>query len=381
MSAVEDFHQSLEQLKKVERFRSLNAFRADGIYLITDSNVRLCNFGSNDYLGFASHRAKLERQGAGSSALVAGWTDTHRELTEALAAFEQTDSACLFPSGYAACSGVVSTLARDADVIFSDSLNHASLIDGCRLSNAVCFVYPHRDVVALRSMLSKHRARFRRAWIVTDAVFSMDGHLAPLVDLCDVGDEFDAGLIVDEAHATGVLGERGAGLTELLGVKDRVSVVIGTLSKAIGSHGGFAASNETTINYLINHCRSLIYSTALPPSSVIAASQSLETIQKSSQERERVKSLARTLRSQLGLVAEGLESSVPIVPVLIGTDKESLSVSRHLSRSGLFVPAIRPPTVPEGTARLRISLTALHTDKMLQELVSLLSDRVSELGA
>ena len=375
MSAIEDFQQSLEHLKKVERFRSLDPIRTDGAYLITESNLRLCNFGSNDYLGFASRRAQREGQGAGSSALVAGWTDSHQELSRALADFEQTESACLFPSGYAACSGVVSTLATEADVIFSDSLNHASLIDGCRLSKAKCFVYPHRDVKSLRSLLSEHRANFRRAWIVTDSVFSMDGHLAPLVDLCDAGEAFEAGLIVDEAHATGVLGECGAGLTELLGVKDRVSVVIGTLSKAIGSHGGFAASDETTINYLINHCRPLIYSTALPPTSVMAAARSLKTIQESSHERKHVKSLAMTLRGLLGLAVEHRESSVPIVPVIIGTDKESLAASLRLRDSGFYVPAIRPPTVPEGTARLRISLTALHTEKMLEDLVSCLNAR------
>ncbi|MGC6446712.1 MAG: aminotransferase class I/II-fold pyridoxal phosphate-dependent enzyme [Rubripirellula sp.] len=369
MRAFDDFDGEINRLKTLGRLRSLTPRRAEGIYLYTDHGERLCNFSSNDYLGFASRHCDPDRQGAGASALVSGWTELHQSLADDLAGFEQMEASCLFPSGYAACSGTVATLAREGDIIFSDALNHASLIDGCRLSRATCVVYPHRDMPALRALLGEQRRRYRNAWLVTDGVFSMDGHVAPLVQICDLAEEFDASVIVDEAHATGVLGDRGAGVAELLGVKHRVDVIIGTLSKALGAHGGFVASNSQVVRYLINRCRSLIYSTALPPVVVDAARVSLNRIATTAADRQRVKSLARSVRAKLEQVVSIHEMDVPIIPVIVGADNQATCLAEKLRKHGFFVPAIRPPTVPEGTARLRISLSALHTDQMIEDLI------------
>ena len=370
MYSRDDFKEELQRLKTLERLRRLEPRKAEGVYLIEKNGNRLCNFGSNDYLGFAVRTPAVSRQGAGASALVSGWTDQHQDLADQLAIFESTEAACLFPTGYAACSGVVSTLAGENDIIFSDALNHASLIDGCRLSKAKCLVYPHRDMATLRQILHENRSQYRNAWIVTDGVFSMDGHLAPLEQICDLRDEFDLGVIVDEAHATGVLGKQGKGVAELLGVKQRVDVVIGTLSKGIGSHGGFVASNSETIDYLINHCRTLIYSTALPPNSVAAASESLRRVQSNTIERERVTSFAQFIRQELGITVGSHETGIPIIPLIVGEDHKAVSVSNSLHESGFYVPAIRPPTVPSGTARLRISVTPLHSQEMVEQLLS-----------
>ncbi|MGB1925128.1 MAG: aminotransferase class I/II-fold pyridoxal phosphate-dependent enzyme [Rubripirellula sp.] len=379
MHAFNEFREQLEHLKKVERFRSLNAWRTDGIYLIAKDSKELCNFGSNDYLGFAARNHESHRCGSGASALVSGWSNLHQDLAADLSLFESKDAVCVFPSGYAASSGTVSTLTREGDLILSDELNHASLIDGCRLSKASCLIYPHRDMSALRELLRAHRHRFKNAWIVTDSVFSMDGHLAPLNAICDLRDEFDAAVIIDEAHATGVLGENGSGLAEWLNVKHRVDVVIGTLSKAIGSHGGFVASSQTVVDYLINRCRPMIYSTALPQSSVLAATASVKRIRANPSERDHVKSLAQTLRESLGLDASKKEMLVPIVPVVVGSDELAVSLSKQLSELGFYIPAIRPPTVPEGLARLRISLSALHTHKMLENLIQHLLPLIQDL--
>jgi len=369
MSDFSEFDKELQRLKTLERFRTLESRRTDGIYLITENHQRLCNFGSNDYLGYATQDSLKFHQGSAASPLVCGWSEIHEDLSLELARFESAEAVCLFSSGYAASSGAVATLARERDVIFSDELNHASLIDGCRLSRAKCFVYSHRDIASLRLLMSKHREHYQNAWIVTDSVFSMDGHLAPLTELCDLRDEFGAAIIIDEAHATGVFGEGGSGLAEWLNVKKRVDVIIGTLSKAIGSQGGFIASTRTIIDYLTNRCRSLIYSTALPQSSVAAAAQSVHKIMQSSRERDRVTSLAEMLRESLAIKTSSKEMLVPIIPVVVGSDGAAIAAAQQLRQAGFYVPAIRPPTVPEGQARLRISLSALHTEEMIVDLL------------
>lgn len=334
-----------------------------------DDGKRLANFGGNDYLGLASRPAPIDASGSGASALVCGWTESHQRLADALAQFESTEAAVLFPSGFAACSGTVATLAQAGDLILSDQLNHASLIDGCRLSPARCLVYPHRDCDALEDLLQRARGQSQRAWIVTDGVFSMDGHVAPLPELCDLADRYDAHLIVDEAHGTGVMGAGGRGVCEAYGVKDRVPIRIGTLSKAIGSHGGFVAATRVVVDYLINRCRPLIYSTALPPASVRAAEASLEQIRTQPQLRQRLHDLAGHLRRGLGIDSAPLEQTVPIVPVIVGSDERACEASSRLWEAGFYVPAIRPPTVPEGSARLRISLSALHQQATVDELL------------
>ncbi len=293
MATFDHLARQLALLREQRRLRKLVPRAADGVYLVSPDGRRVLNFGGNDYLGLVAQHgvgaggANVGGGGSGASPLVCGWTPSHQDLAERIAAFEATEAAVLFPSGYAACSGTIATLAQADDLILSDQLNHASLIDGCRLSRADCRIYPHRDCETLAAVLEQSRRDFHQAWIVTDGVFSMDGHVAPLGELCDLAERYDASLIVDEAHGTGVLGSSGSGVCEAMGVKDRVAIRIGTLSKAIGSQGGFVAAPQLVIDYLINRCRSLIYSTALAPPAVASAIAGFDAIANEPERRAR----------------------------------------------------------------------------------------------
>lgn len=347
---------------------------------------RLRNFAANDYLNLAhdprvvaAARAALDEcgAGAGASALVTGRSAWHVRLEERLAAFEGREAALLFPSGYAANVGTIPALARPQDVVFCDRLNHASLIDGCRLSGARFRVYRHDQLDRLERELGK-AAGHRRRWIVTDSVFSMDGHLAPLPALCDLAERFDAGLIVDEAHATGVLGTDGRGAAELLGVEDRVTVRIGTLSKAVGSLGGFVAGPRPLIDWLVNAARTQIFSTALPPSACAAALTALEIIQREPLRRQHLLARSEHLRQQLTAQGSPLPAGGcgPILPVILGDADRTVAAAARLEAAGLLVPAIRPPTVPSGTSRLRISLSAVHTEEDIDALCQVFGQAV-----
>lgn len=396
MNRFADFVADLDQLREDGRLRQLVPQSIDGPYLVDDQGHRRLNFGGNDYLGIVaeppitalSTETTASSGGSTASALVCGWSPLHDRLARQIAAFESTPAATLFPSGFAACSGTVATLAGDDDLVLSDQLNHASLIDGCRLSRAARVIYPHRSVRDVTEILRTRRHEFRRVWIVTDGVFSMDGHIAPLSQLCDVAEQYDADLIVDEAHGTGVLGESGSGLCEATGTKSRVTIRIGTLSKAIGCQGGFVAGPKPLIDTLINRCRPLIYSTSLSPLVVQAAIDSLAVIRSEPQRREMVTDLARRFRDQIASVTgtlshahpghaaiqpnelSELERGVPIIPVHIGADSDAVRCAGQLADRGFFVPAIRPPTVPSGTARLRVSLSAVHTASMIDDLAA-----------
>lgn len=394
----------LDEADQLGMRRRLVPRELDGPYLV-EGDRRLINFGGNDYLGIAMESsgvgaaAKPEgstqatpqpptasahpgerRLGSGSAAspLVCGFTPLHARLCEELAALEQVESAVLFPSGFAACSGVVAALAEAGDLVLSDSLNHASLIDGCRLSKATRFIYPHRDHRAVAALLTAHRKRFARVFIITDSVFSMDGTRAPLVELADLADAYDATLIVDEAHATGVLGHRGAGLCELLGVEDRIPIRIGTLSKAIGAHGGFVVGPRVVIDYLLQQSRPLIYSTAAPPTTITAALRGLRIIREEPERRNRVLDLSRRVVEQLNRGQRRVvDHGTPIIPVVLGEAGVTLAASERLAEAGFYVPAIRPPTVPPNMSRLRISLSAAHTDEMITALCGALQPSAS----
>lgn len=341
------------------------------------------NFGSNDYLGLAADprlalaartAAEAYGWGAGASPLISGWTECHEQLAMDLADFERTEAAVVFPTGFAANLGTIPALVGAGDVIYSDRLNHACLIDGMRLSRATIRVYPHNDVDQLAALLARERHAFRRALIATDGVFSMDGDLAPLADLADLADRFRAILMVDEAHGTGVFGEDGRGAASEAGVAARVPVRVGTLSKALGGLGGFVAGSRRLIDHLVNHARTLIYSTALPPPAAAAAREALAIAVREPWRRDRVLALAERLRGRL--TAHGLavgRSRGPIVPVVLGDPAIALSSSARLLEDGLFVPAIRPPTVPDGTSRLRISLTAAHSSEDVDTLCDALA--------
>ena len=344
---------------------------------ITLDGLTLINFGSNDYLGLAAeslndHVIEAIRRhgwGSGASALVTGRGSLHAELEAALADFEGAEAALLFPSGFAANVGAVTSLAGKGDVIFSDAKNHASIIDGCRLSGARVQVYPHGDLDYLRMMLPQASV-FRRRLIVTDGLFSMDGDLAPLCDLAAMAAQFEAMLMVDEAHATGVFGDHGRGTVEHWGVEEGVHVRVGTLSKAAGSIGGFVVGSRALIDWIANRARPYIYSTAPPEAIAAAGLAGLKQIEEEPHRRIELLSRAEQLRRQLiALGCDTGESASQIIPIIVGEPQATMRIAAALRENGFFVPGIRPPTVPEGESLLRISLSYAHTDAMIGDLV------------
>lgn len=333
----------------------------------------LVNFSSNDYLGLArdmrlaqAATTAMERHGLGTGAsrLVVGDTTAHAALEKSLARFLHAEAARLFNSGYAANVGVVSSLCGKDDVIFSDALNHASLIDGCRLSRAKTVVYPHCDLKALERLLQSVPGR--RRLVCTDAVFSMDGDRAPLRELVALCQEHDAALLVDEAHAIGVLGTTGAGLCEELGIEAQVDVRVGTLGKSLGVFGAFAVGSAAVCELFVNRARSLVFSTSFPAALCVAGGTALEILQREPELRAR---LWRNIRhfaeglERIGLPAE-IRSS--IFSIVVGEPDAAVEASRFLRARGVLAKAIRPPTVPEGTSRLRFALSAAHTEAHLE---------------
>lgn len=348
--------------------------RADAIQL---DGRRLVNFGSNDYLGLAADGPRqavvqaIERVGWGSGAspLVTGRGSVHAALEQALARFEDTESALLFSSGYAANLGTIAALVSRGDAVYLDAKNHASIIDGCRLSGARLEVYPHGDVAFLQKRLAR-RGDFRRRLIVTDTLFSMDGDLAPVPELAELAERYDAMLMVDEAHATGVFGHSGRGICEHLQVERGVHVRVGTLSKALGSMGGFVAGSARLIDWLANRARSYIYSTAPPEAMAAYAIQALQTVTDEPFRRTVLLQRADKLRAELQHQGWNTgRSASQIVPVILGDAQRTMSLAQTLRERGLFVPGIRPPSVPQGESLLRISLSYQHSEDAVQRLV------------
>jgi 8-amino-7-oxononanoate synthase len=354
----------------------------------------LINFGSNDYLGLAADQRLIEAArvageregwGGGASPLVSGRGESHAELERRLAEFENTEAALVFPSGFAANAGVVPALADEGDAIFGDAKNHASLIDGCRLSKATRFVYPHRDCAALETML-RDGGRFRRRLVVTDSLFSMDGDLAPLEKIAELADRYDAMLMVDEAHATGVFGASGRGAAEHVlelrhphpnplpkGEGTGPHVRMGTLSKALGSGGGFVCGTQSLIDWLANRARTYVFSTAQPPATSAAAIAALDIVRGEPNRRENLLRNAGALREQLR--ADGWNtgnSESQIIPIIIGDADRTMRLAAALRDAGFFVPGIRPPSVPEGESLLRLSLCYHHTAEMIGGLTTAL---------
>jgi 8-amino-7-oxononanoate synthase len=328
----------------------------------------LVSFSSNDYLGLASHpevataafeAAKQEGFGAGAARLVSGDLPSHRGLEDDLASFVGRPAALLFPTGYQANLGAVTALAGPDDLIASDAANHASLIDGCRLSKATVAVFAHGDAHSAAQALARP-GRYRRRLLITESIFSMDGDAAPLTALAQIAAAHDAILIVDEAHALGVVGPGGRGLCAATGTSP--DVVVGTLGKAFGAAGGFVAGSAALKDYLLNRARTFVFTTSSPPPVAAAARAALRLARGSEgdQRRHRLGSLQRRFIDQLG--DKVVLSPGPIQPVILGTDERALEAAAHLRRRGLFVPAIRPPTVPSGTARLRLTFSSEHTE-------------------
>lgn len=346
------------------------------------------DFGSNDYLGLRSHPCVLQALrdhsqlawGAGASSVLSGYTSLHRQLEESLARLAQSAEALVFASGFACNVGTVACLASAGDLILSDQWNHASLIDGCRLSRAEKFIYRHGDVQQLFDYLRGHRHRFNKVLLLTESIFSMDGDAAPLAELADLASEFDCGLVVDEAHAVGIYGPNGGGLLEELHLQDRTFAKLGTLSKALGGVGGYVCGSQELIEYLVNHCRSYLFSTAPPAASVAAAKAAVDQLQFLQAERQRLKQLSQDMRDQLRAAGMQVrEGDSPIVPVIVGAEEAALRMAERLLQHQLYVPAIRPPTVPPGTSRLRISLSLRHTPQQVARLIQTLSDCANSL--
>jgi 8-amino-7-oxononanoate synthase len=336
----------------------------------------LINFASNDYLGFANNELLKEASlraisqygtGAGASRLLGGGTELHRLLEKRIASFKGTPKALLLNSGYTANVGSIACLMEKVDYIFSDELNHASIIDGCRLSRARVFIYRHKDTGYLEELLYSIRNEEGRRLIVTDSVFSMDGDIAPIPELIRIAERYNALLYIDDAHATGVLGD-GHGSLRHFGISHRPNVIqMGTFSKALGSFGAYIAAEEPIINWLINKARGFIYSTCLPPSVVGASLKALELIEKDKSPIERLwknRELAIQIIKDAGL--ETGPSETPIIPILFKDIEDCLSFSSRLFDKGIYAPAIRPPTVK--VPRVRFTITAAHSEEDLKYL-------------
>jgi len=354
---LEFIDEELNNLKQAGLYRKLKTIEKISGAKVTINGKEYLNFCSNNYLGLANHPKVIEKSieiikrfgfGAGASRLICGNTTIHELLEEKLANFKEREAAILFPTGYMANLGTITALVNENDTVIIDRLNHASIIDACKLSKAKLQVYPHLDMKALEKILQKS-GKYKKRLIVTDHVFSMDGDIAPLEQIVKLSKKHQAITMIDDAHAVG------------LKVSAEVDIVMGTLSKALGSLGGFVCGSQELINYLRNKARSFIYTTALPMAACGAAIAALEVIESEPE-------LIRNLRINLRF----LGSETPIIPIIIGKADKAMEISQKLFDQGILVSAIRPPTVPKGQSRLRITVSAMHTKEDLTCLASLL---------
>ncbi|MEM9417919.1 MAG: 8-amino-7-oxononanoate synthase [Planctomycetota bacterium] len=390
-NAKQTLHRRLEaelaELNAHSLRRKLRTLSSSGKLVVSDGRSRL-NLAGNDYLALSDHPAikaaaaqaiKQDGVGSGASRLVAGHLDIHGQVEAEFAAFKHAEGALLFPTGYTANLAVLTALPQPGDLICQDKLNHASLIDAAKFSPAEVRTYPHHrgqpDHTKLARLLERHHLDHPEAmrWIVTDTVFSMDGDTADLPGLCDLAERFDAVVVVDEAHATGVLGDTGAGLAELQGVADRIAITISTASKALGSLGGIVTADLIIIDTLINRGRPFIYSTAVPPSQAAAIGAAIQVIREEPQRQERLQTLSQTIRDQLGELGwPNLYQTIPtpIIPLITGEIDAAMALQHRLEERGILAVAIRPPTVALGAARVRLSLRADLADEDLDGIVN-----------
>ncbi|NLE30174.1 MAG: 8-amino-7-oxononanoate synthase [Phycisphaerae bacterium] len=341
------------------------------------------DFSSNDYLGLSNHprliRAAIEATqtfgvSASGSRLMSGNLRLHQTLEEKIAEFKNKPAALFFNSGYQANVGIVAAICGKGDAIFSDRLNHASLIDGMKLSDAEFFRFRHNDPEHLESLLKKHRKNFADVLIATETVFSMDGDRAPLEAMVELKEKYHCRLLVDEAHATGLFGPAGSGMVEELNLSERVDFIMGTFSKAMGSFGAYLASSHTAIEYLINACRSFIYSTALPPGVVAANIEAIDLVREEPQCRQKVLQNAQWFRNQLRHAGLKVKGDTQIVPAVLGDNHKTLAAAQKLQQKGYWVTPVRPPTVPPGQACLRFSITFAHERSTLEKVIHDLHD-------
>ncbi len=378
---ITSWSKELNQLKANALFRAMPCIDGPPGRKISVNGRKVLNFSSNNYLGLAGHPKLIKAvedytrlYGAGSTAsrLIAGNTEAHRELESALAIWKGAESALVFGSGYQANIGILSSIPDETDLIISDELNHASIIDGCRLSKANLRIYPHLDMDHLEDLLRV--GSFRRKLVVTESVFSMDGDLAPLKEISDLCAHWGATLIVDEAHASGIYGPQGQGLAAEIGVFPDIQM--GTMSKAMGTYGAYVTGTKELINLLINKARSLVYSTAPPPGTMGAALAALKIIssEEGSARRQLLRKNVDNFQNMLNLRLSGSHGANHIVPILIGDSESTMRASDACLKEGIFAQGIRFPSVPEGTARLRFTLMSDHLEEDLEKAVSVLEN-------
>ncbi|MCG8449980.1 MAG: 8-amino-7-oxononanoate synthase [Pirellulales bacterium] len=375
--------EELHRLRLSDLLRDLpQPLRTQGA-MVEQAGKKLINFASNDYLGLAADGrltqaaiAVCEQHGVGrgASPLVSGRSEIHEQLETRLAAFLQTEAALLFTSSFAANAGVIPALVDRGDAIYGDAKNHASIIDGCRLSRAEKHIYPHCDADALEELLRNHK-HYRRRLIVTDTLFSMDGDLAPLPRLAELAREYDAMLMLDETHAIGVFGEHGRGVAEHFDVELQAHVRVGTFGKALGAAGGFVCGSQALVQWLANRARTYVFSTAHPAAVSAAALAALDIVTNDQLRRQTLLAQADTLRERLQQLGWNTGQSVSqIVPLRVGAPGRAVEISQSLWEQGIWLPAIRPPSVPPDQSLLRLGLTAMHTEEMLDQLYAALCE-------
>lgn len=375
MERIEEFLQERES-SNLLRVLHPATHRKDGFIYFKDK--KYIDFSSNDYLGLSQHpRLKeaaikaIEELGAGSTAsrLLSGDLELHHRLEEKIAEFKGREAALVFNSGYQANIGIISSLCARGDVIFSDRLNHASIIDGIIMSGAKLFRFRHNDLEHLDALLKRERGKFKTSLIITETIFSMDGDRPALAELVGLREKYDCNMMVDEAHATGIFGKNGSGVAEEEGLSDKIDIIMGTFSKALGSFGAYVACSSRMKQYLINKCRSFIYSTALPSSVIAANLESIDIVKDEPQRRKSLLENSSYLRERLKEKGFNVIGSSQIIPLIIGEDNKTIYLSNELKARGFWALPIRPPTIPEGESRLRFSVTYHHTKDILDKFI------------
>ncbi|MFJ8266707.1 8-amino-7-oxononanoate synthase [Peribacillus asahii] len=368
-------NQELQQIREQGLFRTLRRMDAASDPETVLEGKKILLFSSNNYLGLANDSRMKEKAieaikqfgtGSGGSRLTTGNLSLHEQLERDIASFKGKEASLVFSSGFLANVGIISTLMKQGDVILSDSLNHASIIDGCRLSKADTVIYNHVDMNDLEKKLQSVTS-YQRRLIVTDGVFSMDGNIAPLPAIVSLAKKYGAMVMVDDAHSTGILGKTGAGTAEHFGLTHQIDLLMGTLSKSIGAEGGYVAASQSLIQYLRNKARTFIFQTALSPSVVAASIEGIRIIREERERSVRLLENAEFLRN--GLKKSGftlVDGSTPILAVLIGSAQDAVHFSKRLEEEGIFAPAIRPPTIPEGMSRIRLTIMATHRQEQLE---------------
>jgi 8-amino-7-oxononanoate synthase len=373
-----DFDVFLKERDQQGLKRSLRPADARPAGRIVYDGREYIDFSSNDYLALSQHprliRASIDATNkfgvsVSGSRLMTGNLNLHHQLEEKVAAFKNKPAAVVFNSGYQANVGITSAFCSKDDAIFSDRLNHASLIDGMKLAGCEFFRFRHNDPVHLESLLKTNREKFSQALIVTETVFSMDGDRAPLGPIVELKEKYNCKLLVDEAHATGLFGQTGSGMVEELGLSDRVDFIMGTFSKALGSFGAYLAASQSAVDYLVNTCRSFIYSTALPPGVIAANLEAIDVVRDEPDRRKITLENAEWFRSNLRTLGLTVKGDTQIVPVVLGDNHKTLAAAHALREKGYHVTPVRPPTVPPGQACLRFSITYAHDRSILEKVI------------